>query len=87
MQNTETSLSKSASVEELGEFWDANDLSDFEQDTKPASFEVALNRSSVLFPIERGLSEKLRAASKERGVSPETLLNLWLQERVLQETA
>jgi hypothetical protein len=87
MQNDKTSLSNSSSLEELGEFWDGHDLGDFEEKTLSASFEVALEEPLFLFSVERELREKLRVASKERGVSPETLLNLWLQERVARETA
>lgn len=35
-----------------------------------------------LYRIEKELSETTRRAAKERGVSPHTLINLWLQEKV-----
>jgi len=86
MQNIKTSLSGASSIEELGDFWDTHDLGDFESETSPVAVQVELEESETLFHVERNLSEKLRMVSKERGVSAETLLNLWLQERVSQET-
>ena len=85
MQNTKTSLSEASSIEELGDFWDTHDLGDFESETSPIPMQVELVESETLFHVERNLSEKLQIVSKERGVSAETLLNLWLQERVSQE--
>lgn len=86
MQNTKTSLSGVSSVEELGDFWDTHDLGDFENETSPIAMRVEIEEAETLFHVERSLSEKLQTVSKERGVSAETLLNLWLQERVAQET-
>jgi len=87
MQNTRTSLSESTSVEELGDFWDTHDLGNFESETSPVAMRVELEEPEILFRVERSLSGRLQTVSKERGVSAETLLNLWLQERVLQETS
>jgi predicted HicB family RNase H-like nuclease len=41
-----------------------------------------LESEESLYRIEKGLSETIRLAAKERGVSPHTLVNLWLQEKV-----
>lgn len=85
MQNVKTSLSGASSIEELGDFWDTHDLGNFESETSPFTMQVDLEESETLFHVERNLSEKLQMVSKERGVSAETLLNMWLQERVTQE--
>ena len=36
----------------------------------------------LLYTVEKGLSDTIRREAKERGVSPHTLVNLWLQEKV-----
>jgi len=38
--------------------------------------------SVTYFAVERSLAEKLRVAARQHGISPETLLNVWVQERV-----
>lgn len=85
MKNTKTSISKANSYEGIGEFWDNHDLSDVWEETEPVQFEVNIQSSKRYFAVESKLSEKLREIANQQGVSTETLLNLWLQERVGQE--
>jgi hypothetical protein len=35
--------------------------------------------------IERGLSEQIRSIAKRKGVSPDTLVNLWIQEKIQEQ--
>ncbi len=86
MSESKTSISKASSYAEIGEFWDTHDLSDYWELTKPAAFEVDLQGSSIYFPLQRDLVEQLRQAAAVQGVSPETLLNLWVHERVAEES-
>lgn len=83
MSESRTSLSGSRSYLEIGEYWDQHELSDR---AAPAEFEVDLRSSSIYFPLERALAEKVRSAASAHGVSAETLLNLWIQERVAEES-
>lgn len=85
MSENKTSISGSASYAEIGEYWDNHDLSEHWEQTQPAEFEVDMRGSSVYFPLERNLAEQLRAAADAHGVSSETLLNLWVKERVAEE--
>jgi hypothetical protein len=84
MSESKTSISKASSYAEIGEYWDTHDLNDHWEQTKPAEFEIDLKGSSIYFPLHRDLVEQLRQAAAIQGVSPETLLNLWVQERVAE---
>jgi hypothetical protein len=77
-----SSVSKARTYAALGEFWDEHDLSDFWGKTRPARADVDLESEESLYAIEKGLSETIRREARERGVSPHTLVNLWLQEKV-----
>jgi len=66
----------------MGEFWDEHDLSDYWDKTRPARVDVDLESEKSLYAVEKGLSETIRREAKERGVSPHTLVNLWLQEKI-----
>lgn len=77
-----SSVSKARTYAEIGEFWDEHDLSDYWGRTRSVRVEVDLESEESLYRIEKGLSESIRRAAKERGVSPHTLVNLWLQEKV-----
>lgn len=83
----ETSLSNTQSYQEIGEYWDNHDLGEVWEQTQNAHFEIVGRAKTSYFPVESSLSDKLRAAAHQRGVSAETLLNLWLQEKVEHEAA
>jgi hypothetical protein len=85
MSKSRTPISGASSYAEIGEYWDQHDLSDHWDETKPAEFTLDLHGSSIYFPLERGLAEQLRTAAQAHGVSSETLLNLWVRERVTDE--
>ena len=77
-----SSVSKARSYAEIGDFWDEHDLSDYWGKTRLVRADMDLESEESLYRVERGLSETIRHAAKERGVSPHTLVNLWLQEKV-----
>lgn len=72
MEN-KSSISKAKSYAEIGEFWDK---------TEAAEFEVDLQSDVFYYAVEISLSSKLRSIAEKKGVSAETLVNLWLQEKV-----
>jgi predicted HicB family RNase H-like nuclease len=76
-----TSVSGSRKLEEIGEFWDTHSLDDYWDQTQDAAFEVrARQRRRVT--LDPDLYTRLAAQAQERGISPETLVNLWLVERL-----
>ena len=70
------------SLEEAGEFWDTHDLGDYWDQTEEVTMSFRLKRKCHLFGIEPTLARKLHAAAAARGVSPETIANLWLREKL-----
>jgi len=82
MPENKTSISKASSPAEIGEYWDSHDLADHWEDTREVHFDVAVESSVRYFAVEKTLAEKLRVAARSHGVSPETLLNVWVQEHV-----
>ena len=84
MVRNKSSLSKASSYHEIAEFWDAHDLGEYRDKTKPVEFEVDVRSEATYYPVENALSKKIRTAARKRGVTPETLLNLWVKEK-LQE--
>ena len=85
MRRSKASISKARSYREIGEFWDTHDLSDYWDETRAVSLEVDIQSESTYYPLESNLSAKIRSLAKQRGVSPETLLNLWVQEKIREE--
>ena len=66
----------------MADFWDEHDLSEYWDKTRSVGVDVELESEESLYAIEKGLSQTLRRAAKQRGVSPHTLINLWLQEKI-----
>jgi hypothetical protein len=82
MAEKKTSISNAGSYEEIGEYWDSHDLADRWDQTHEETFDVVPESSVIYFAVEKGLAAKLREAAKTQGLSPETLLNVWVQEHV-----
>jgi hypothetical protein len=82
MNDDKTSISRAQSPQEIGEYWDTHDLGEVWDQTSSAEFAVAIHSEKAYYPVESSLSDKLHLIARRRGVSAETLLNLWLQEKV-----
>ena len=65
-----------------GEFWDTHSLADYWDETEEAHFEVDLQQRVYLIPVEKGLEETVAKLARAQGLSSETLINLWLSEKV-----
>lgn len=87
MARNRKSISKATSYAEIGEFWDTHDLADYWDQTKSVEFEVDLQSEITLFALDSHLSSRIRQMAARRGVLPETLLNLWVQEKLEDEAA
>jgi hypothetical protein len=85
MKRDKSSISKARSYKEIGEFWDSHDLSEYWDQTRPVKFEVDIQSEITYYPLESSLSAKVRSIAKRRGISPETLLNLWVQEKLRKQ--
>lgn len=73
-----------ATLEEAGDFWDTHDAGNYEAFLRPVDTPLTVAEhlpQSVL--LEHSLSNKLRHVARNRGVSLETLVNLWLNEKLL----
>lgn len=82
MARNRSTISKAKSYQEMGEFWDSHELTEFSDQIHEVEFAVDIQGETAYFPVEKSLSSKLRFIAHQQGVSPETLLNLWLQEKV-----
>lgn len=85
MAENKSSISKAESYQAIGDYWDAHDLSEVWDETEESSFQVELESDVFYYAVETSLSSKLHSIAQEKGVSTETLVNLWLQEKINQE--
>jgi hypothetical protein len=79
-KNRTNRISKAESLEEMGEFWDTHDFTDFDSDAPDAEFEI-----TCAVPVEIDLLSSVEKQARQRGVSVETLVNLWLQQKLAEQ--
>ncbi|MGC2237058.1 MAG: CopG family antitoxin [Pyrinomonadaceae bacterium] len=87
MAENKSSISEAKSYQEIGEYWDSHDLGEVWDKTEEAKFEIDLESDVFYYAVETSLSSKLHTIAEKKGVSTETLVNLWLEERANQEAA
>jgi hypothetical protein len=74
-------------LDDIAEFWDTHSTADYEDMTHEVQFDVRLRKRAEqarIVTLVPELSETLQALANARGVSLETLVNVWLTEKVLE---
>ena len=76
-----TSISKAGTLEEIAAYWDTHSLADHWDETYEVNFEVRMQRKCCV-TLTPEIYEKIEKQALEQGILPETLVNLWLAERL-----
>ena len=80
--NKVSSISQADTLEKMGEFWDSHDFTDFDNlETPDVEFQIA-----CAVPIELDLLAAVEQQARLRGVQVETLINLWLQQKLVEQS-
>ena len=75
-----STISQATTDEGIGEFWDNHDFTEFDDDSPDVAFEV-----SFAVPVEVELFSAIEKEARKRGVAVETLVNLWLQQKLVEQ--
>jgi hypothetical protein len=86
MPKGRSTISKAKSYKEIGNFWDSHDLSDYWDQTKKVEFGVEIKSEIIYYSLDKNLAEKVQSVAQRRGVSADTLINLWVQEKLQEQT-
>lgn len=70
------------SLDELWHFWDTHSTADYEDLMEPVEIEIDVSSSKLYCSVAKDLLQKVRVRAHQQGVSTETLVNLWLQEKL-----
>ena len=76
-----TSVSQSRTLDEIGEYWDTHSLDEYWDKTREVEFEMTAQRRRRVI-VEPQIYKELETEARLRGVVPETLVNLWLAEKL-----
>jgi hypothetical protein len=72
------------SILEASDFWDEHSLLDFPDVKEVKDADLLIEREVYYCPLSRGLLNRLQERARAEGVSTETLVNLYLQEKLAQ---
>ncbi|HRI55676.1 MAG TPA: CopG family antitoxin [Anaerolineae bacterium] len=76
-----SSVSQADSYEAIGKFWNDHDFTDFDDLHEPdVDFEI-----TCAVPIDIELLTAIESQAHKRGVQVETLVNLWLQQKLTEQ--
>jgi hypothetical protein len=73
-----------ASLEAAANFWNKHDLADYWKDTKEVKVDVKVPRTPRYIPIEKEIAKFIAKIARDKHITPETLVNLWLKERLFR---
>lgn len=79
-ERKQSSICKATTLEDIGAFWDTHDFTAFDTDALDVEFTVART-----VRLEADLLASVEQQAQLRGVSVETLVNLWLQQKLAEE--
>ncbi len=80
MANKIDPIPKNMTIEEASEFWDTHSVADYP--SRVVEMEFSPKENITFVAIANDLLIDLEKRAKERGVSVETLINLWIQEKL-----
>lgn len=81
-KKTEPIPEEFATLTEASDFWDTHDVSDYWDKATEARFKVSLKKEPKYIVLEKDIAKKVVNIAKKRHVSIETLINLWLKEKL-----
>ena len=80
-------IPKFKSDKEAAHFWDTHDLTDFEEDLRPADIVfIRPERQVVSLRLDRKVVKSLKAYSAKKGLGYSSLLRMWILEMFNQQT-
>jgi hypothetical protein len=74
---------KFESLEAAAEFWDTHSLTDYRDEFRPVK-DVKIDLDYQRLRLENELVQKIGRIARQRGVLSETLINLWLQQKLAE---
>ena len=75
-------LPRTDSIQELAEFWDTHDLTDFEDELEEVTEPVFVRGAAIKVPLESREVEAVEQMAQAKGVSREELVRAWVQQKL-----
>jgi len=79
-----SNISQASSLKEMVDFWDTHSLADYDDETYEVEMTFDPSARRTFVGIDPEVLEDLRQIARSRRVSIQTLVNVWLSQRVEQ---
>jgi len=76
------SLPKTDSIQELAQFWDTHDLTDFEEQLEEVSEPVFEAATVISLNLESEEAKAVRRIAEANGIADAELIRLWVREKI-----
>ncbi len=83
-------LPKFTSEQEEALFWDTHNSTEFLDDTEPvdvAFVDARPTKKLITLRLDPGVIERLKEIAQRKGLGYQTLMRMWVMERLTQEAA
>jgi predicted DNA binding CopG/RHH family protein len=77
-----SNLPRTDSIQELAEFWDTHDLTDFEEELEEVAEPLFVRGTAIKVPLESRQVEALEQMAQAKGVSREDLIRTWVLQKL-----
>ncbi len=81
-ENNSHKLPSFTSLDELVEFFDTNDMGEYEEALPEAHFEFDLRKKTHLVAIDEETNSRLTEIAEQEQTPAESLINSWLKEKI-----
>lgn len=75
-------LSPIDSIQQLAEFWDSHDLTDFEEQLEDVPEPAFMRGTAIKVPLESRQVEEVEQMAKAKRVSREELIRAWVLQKL-----
>ena len=79
---SEPEIPQTDSIQELAQFWDTHDLTDFEDELEEVPEPVFERRSMVKIPLQPEEMKALQELAESKGIACAELIRQWVLERI-----
>ena len=79
---TAEALPQTDSIQELAEFWDKHDLTDFEDDLEEVTEPIFDERAVIALSLESSEAIAVRKIARAKGLADEELIRGWVREKI-----
>jgi len=79
-------MPKFKTLDELVDFFETADLGDYLEQMPEVHFDIDIKRTTHIVTLDDDVAERVTAMARARQVPSEALINVWLREKLSEQT-